>query len=231
MNQRIQEHVPNRDLEQHFKKAKEDGLCISSVACCHELWTLVVDAGTGFSAQVYMLSSLDFLPSQWIASCWDEGFNITAVAGSFEGFSLVVMSRGTPYTHQTYKVSKVFPVQWIRRKWAKSYYVTSVAHSNMRWAIVMSRNAGFVYQSIELDFRHPSEGHLKWACGGLGLKVTAVAATPDRIAAVLSRSKQNADFGFQRVWTPSTGFNIARVRECWANNKYITGIAYGRTLT
>lgn len=64
------------------------------------------------------------------------------------------------------QVSKVFPIQWIRRKWAKSYYVTSVAHSNMRWAIVMSRNAGFVYQSIELDFRHPSEGHLKWACGG-----------------------------------------------------------------
>ena len=52
MNQRIQEYVPNRDLEQLFKKAKEDGLCISSVACCHELWTLVVDAGTGFSAQV-----------------------------------------------------------------------------------------------------------------------------------------------------------------------------------
>lgn len=56
------------------------------------------------AVQVYKLSNLDFLPSQWIASRWDEGFNITAVAGSSEGSSLAVMSRGTPYTHQTYKV-------------------------------------------------------------------------------------------------------------------------------
>ncbi len=54
--------------------------------------------------QVYNLSSLDFLPSQWITSRWSKGFNITAVAGSAEGSSLVVMSKGTPYTHQTHKV-------------------------------------------------------------------------------------------------------------------------------
>ena len=52
MNQRLHECVTNTDLEQHFKKAKGDGLYISCVTCYPELWTLVVDAGTGFSAQV-----------------------------------------------------------------------------------------------------------------------------------------------------------------------------------
>lgn len=36
---------------------------------------------------------------------WEEGYYITAMAGSATGSSLVVMSKGTPYTQQSYKVS------------------------------------------------------------------------------------------------------------------------------
>lgn len=36
---------------------------------------------------------------------WEEGFYITAMAGSMSSASLVVMSKGTPYTQQSYKVS------------------------------------------------------------------------------------------------------------------------------
>jgi hypothetical protein len=39
-------------VDQHVEKGNDDGLYISSVACCHELWALIMDAGTGFSAQV-----------------------------------------------------------------------------------------------------------------------------------------------------------------------------------
>ena len=34
---------------------------------------------------------------------WEEGYYITAMAGSMSGSSLVVMSKGTPYTQQSYK--------------------------------------------------------------------------------------------------------------------------------
>lgn len=43
-------------LSQHIEKGNEDGLFISSVACCSSLWALIMDAGTGFTAQVYELS-------------------------------------------------------------------------------------------------------------------------------------------------------------------------------
>ena len=33
---------------------------MSSVACCQELWALIMDAGTGFSAQVHILSNSSF---------------------------------------------------------------------------------------------------------------------------------------------------------------------------
>lgn len=43
-------------LAQHIEKGTEDGLFISCVASCQNLWALIMDAGTGFSSQVYELS-------------------------------------------------------------------------------------------------------------------------------------------------------------------------------
>lgn len=57
-----------------------------------------------WAMQVYELSSMHFLPKDWIMERWEEGFYITAMAGSAGGSSLVVMSKGTPYTQQSYKV-------------------------------------------------------------------------------------------------------------------------------
>lgn len=39
-----------------MEKGNDDGLFISSVACCQELWALIMDAGTGFNAQASVVS-------------------------------------------------------------------------------------------------------------------------------------------------------------------------------
>jgi len=49
-------NVADIRLPQHIEKGNEDGLFISSVASCTNLWALIMDAGTGFTAQVYELS-------------------------------------------------------------------------------------------------------------------------------------------------------------------------------
>ena len=51
---------------------------------------------------MYELSQ-QFLPKDWIMEKWEEGYYITAMAGSTASASLVVMSKGTPYTQQSYK--------------------------------------------------------------------------------------------------------------------------------
>lgn len=43
---------------QHIKKGNADGLFISSVAAPINIWALVMDAGTGFTSQVYELSPI-----------------------------------------------------------------------------------------------------------------------------------------------------------------------------
>ncbi|CAL5222850.1 g5275 [Coccomyxa viridis] len=135
------------------------------------------------------------------------------------------MSKGTPYTDQTYKVSKSFPIKWISNNCTIGWYITSMAYFQGKWVIVMSKNAGFVDQYVELDFQHPSEGYLKWATGGLGYQITAVAATPKKNAAVLSIPRQQATHNLQDIKT-SLQFPSASI-----NKQYIAGIAYGRTVS
>ena len=66
-----------------------------------------------------------------------------------------------------WQVSDSFPFKWINKKWKEGFYVTSMATSHTRWAVVMSRNAGFIDQCVELDFQYPSEGiHRRWDAGG-----------------------------------------------------------------
>ncbi|GER52110.1 casein kinase I [Striga asiatica] len=183
IKQRYHYNVTDARLSQHIDKGTEDGLFISCVASCQNVWALIMDAGTGFTGQVYELSP-SFLHKEWIMEQWENNYYISAVGGAANGSSLVVMSKGTQYAQQSYKVSDSFPFKWINKKWKEGFYVTSMATSRSRWAVVMSRTAGFSDQVVELDFLYPSEGiHRRW---DKGYRITATAATNDQAAFVLS---------------------------------------------
>ena len=49
-------NVVDMTIAQHIQKGNEDGLFISNMACCSDLWTLILDAGSGFTSQVNKLS-------------------------------------------------------------------------------------------------------------------------------------------------------------------------------
>ena len=227
MKQRYHYNVATARVRQHVEKGNLDGLFISCVACMQELWAIIMDAGTGYSSQVYEIGTM-FLPKDWIMEKWEEGYYITCMAGSAIGGSLVVMSKGTSYTQQSYKVSDSFPFKWINKKWKEGFYVTSMATSSQRWAVVMSRNAGFIDQCVELDFQYPSEGiHRRWDSG---FRITACAATPDQAAFVLSCPRRRPMDETQETLRTSP-FPSKHVKEKWAKNLYIAGVAYGRTVS
>ncbi|KAL2338033.1 hypothetical protein Fmac_012479 [Flemingia macrophylla] len=227
MKQRYHYNVSDGRLSQHIEKGNEDGLYISSVASCQNVWALIMDAGTGFTAQVYELSPL-FLHKEWIMEHWEKNYYISAIAGAANGSSLVVMSKGTQYMQQSYKVSDSFPFKWINKKWREGFYVTSMATSGTRWGVVMSRGAGFSDQVVELDFLYPSEGiHKRWDCG---YRITATAATLDQAAFVLSVPRRKPLDETQETLRTSA-FPSTHVKEKWAKNLYIASICYGRTVS
>ncbi|XP_011626734.1 casein kinase 1-like protein HD16 isoform X2 [Amborella trichopoda] len=227
MKQRYHYNVADGRLAQHIEKGNEDGLFISSVASCTNLWALIMDAGTGFTAQAYELSNC-FLHKEWIMEQWEKNYYISAIAGANNGSSLVVMSKGTQYAQQSYKVSDTFPFKWINKKWREGFFVTSMATAGSRWGVVMSRNAGFTDQVVELDFLYPSEGiHRRWDSG---YRITATAATWDQAAFVLSvPRKKPADETQETLRT--SAFPSTHVKEKWAKNLYIASVCYGRTVS
>ncbi|KAG0602452.1 hypothetical protein M758_10G015500 [Ceratodon purpureus] len=227
MKQRYHYNVADSRLTQHVEKGNEDGLYISSVASCTNLWALIMDAGTGFTAQVYELSHV-FLHKEWIMEQWEKNFYISAIAGANNGSSLVVMSKGTSYTQQSYKVSDSFPFKWINKKWREGFYVTSMATAGSRWGVVMSRNAGFSDQVVELDFLYPSEGiHRRWDSG---YRITSTAATWDQAAFVLSVPRRKPADETQETLRTSA-FPSTHVKEKWSKNLYIAAVSYGRTVS
>ncbi|XP_076895196.1 casein kinase 1-like protein HD16 isoform X2 [Bidens hawaiensis] len=227
MKQRYHYNVAEVRLAQHIQKGNEDGLLISSVASCSNLWAIIMDAGTGYTSQVYQLSPV-FLNKDWIMEQWDKNYYISAIAGSNSGSSLVVMSKGTPYLQQSYKVSESFPFKWINKKWKEGFHVTAMGTAGNKWAIVMSRGAGFSEQVVELDFLYPSEGiHKRWEAG---YRITATAATWDQSAFVLSVPRRKPTDETQETLRTS-GFPSTHVKEKWAKNLYIASMCYGRTVS
>ncbi|KAG6475239.1 casein kinase 1-like protein HD16 [Zingiber officinale] len=227
MKQRYHYNVADARLSQHVERGNEDGLLISCVASCSNLWALIMDAGTAFTSQVYELSPF-FLHKEWIMDQWEKNYYITSLAGANNGSSLVVMSKGTQYTQQSYKVSESFPFKWIRKKWKEGFHVTSMATAGSRWGIVMSRNAGFTEQVVELDFLYPSEGvHRRWDSG---YRITSMAATWDQAALILSVPKRKPSDETQETLRTSA-FPSAHVKDKWGKNLYLASICYGRTVS
>ncbi|CAA0837516.1 Protein kinase family protein [Striga hermonthica] len=226
MKQRYHYNVADSRLRQHVEKGNEDGLYISCVASAANLWALIMDAGTGFSSQVYELSAV-FLHKDWIMEQWENNYYISSIAGAANGSSLVVMSKGTPYTQQSYKVSESFPFKWINKKWKEGFHVTSMTTAGSRWGVVMSRNSGYSEQVVELDFLYPSEGiHRRWESG---YRITAMAATTDQAAFILSIPRRKMMDETQETLRTSA-FPSTHVKEKWSKNLYIASICYGRTV-
>ncbi|XVF88512.1 hypothetical protein PTKIN_Ptkin19aG0056700 [Pterospermum kingtungense] len=216
MKQRYHYNVMDARLHQHVEKGKEDGLYISCVSSSLNLWAVVMDAGTGFTSQ------------EWIMEQWDKNYYITSVAGACNGSALVVMSKGTPYTQQSYKVSDVFPFKWINKKWKEGFSVTSMTTAGNKWGIIMSRNAGYPSQVVELDFLYPSEGiHRRWE---KGYRITSAAATEDQAAFILSTPKRKSQDIMQETLRTSA-FPSTHVKDKWLKNLYISSICYGRTVS
>ncbi|XP_057508947.1 casein kinase 1-like protein HD16 isoform X2 [Actinidia eriantha] len=227
MKQRYHYNLADGKLAQHVEKGNADGLLISCVASCSNLWALIMDAGTGFTSQVYELSPF-FLHKEWIMEQWEKSYYISSIAGANNGSSLVVMSKGTQYSQQSYKVSDSFPFKWINKKWREGFHVTSMATAGNRWAVVMSRNAGFSDQVVELDFLYPSEGiHRRW---NTGYRITSTAATRDQTALILSVPRRKPGAETQETLRTSQ-FPGTHVKEKWVNNLYLSCLCYGRTVS
>lgn len=147
MGCRYHYNVADDRLAQHIDKGNEDGLFISSVACCSSLWALIMDAGTGFSDQVYKLSpcflhkvsylllNVINLEAYLINLCcgYPHLLCYVCLTGSDMGQLLLIRSLVNP-------LSSVWVQEWIMEQWETNYYISALAgSSNGSSLVVMSK--------------------------------------------------------------------------------------------
>ncbi|KAI4381900.1 hypothetical protein MLD38_007922 [Melastoma candidum] len=170
---------------------------------------LIMDAGTGFTSQVYQLSPF-FLHKEWIMEKWDKNYYISAVSGATNRSSLVVMSKGTQYLQQSYKVSDARDL--LLSFFKEQFTLLSAVAKPMKEKCCISGC---------WDFLYPSEGiHKRW---DYGYCITATAATWDQAAFVLSVPRRRPSDETQET-LQSSAFPSTHVKEKWAKNLYITSI-------
>ena len=63
----------------------------------------------------------------WHCGIIEQLTGVHVAAGSTNMQALVVMSKGTKFTQQSYKVSDSFPYEWIKKKWKESFSITAMA--------------------------------------------------------------------------------------------------------
>ena len=241
--------VPKEHVASRLADAASQGLHVSCASCRRaagrDLRTLVLDAGTGFSEQVWYLSEPEFLgtslPQEWIVERWENGYHITSLAGSASGAALVVMSTGTPYTQQCYKVSDEFPFGWVEEQWKQGCHVTSMATlgegpriGSTIWAVVVSRNADFVEQVVEVDCGLSSDEGVRrrWDAGAF---ITAASASPDMAAFALSVPRRRfgqlaasyGDGAQAAIVARSSAALAAQLPARWAQGMGVVALAYG----
>ncbi|GMN50507.1 hypothetical protein TIFTF001_019656 [Ficus carica] len=257
MKQRYHYNVVDSRLQQHVDKGRDDGLYISSVASSLSMWALVMDAGTGFSAQVFELSPI-FLHKEWIMEQWDKNYYITSIAGANNGSALVLrpcwfwtwengaskelfknLIEDLPISSDVMDCLLLddritlfsFPSCLMSLTFAFALAVArctlySTVLQSSKWGIVMSRNAGYSSQVVELDFLYPSEGiHKRWESG---YRITSTAATADQAAFILSVPKRKLPDVAQETLRTSA-FPATHVKDKWSKNLYIAALCYGRT--
>jgi hypothetical protein len=245
--QRYHSHVSAENVPNHCAKVWADGLWISAVATCEDggkgtaQYTFVADSAPRWGVDMALRpaeqrvhlsrnsGSSNGLPTAWIATQWNMGYIITAVAGQASGDSLVVMTRipGAHSYEQRYRLHDGYPFEWMVAKRAAGFSVTSMAAFGGCFLVVVSRlpgSASSSTQALEMDFCYPSEPiHQLW---NTGMRLRLIAANKDCCSAVLEAG--NLSENVERK--PGTTFPSAVVKKHWEKNSYLVSMTYGRVL-
>lgn len=130
----------------------------------------------------------EFPSKSFIEQGWSRNLCITSIAGlPSEHKCMVVMSSGTDYHRQSYKVADSLPFDWIRKKWDIGFKVVTAACCMGTWCVVMALTDLYSEQVVETDYQYPSEAiHLRW---NEGYRITSVASTQHQTAVIMSRYK------------------------------------------
>lgn len=97
------------------------------------------------SGQTFTWSSSWSTITETIKENWDKGYDITDFDYG-DGMYRVLMSKGTGWGSQAYRIGKTFPKEKVSDLWDKDYQITNVLYDGEDWVVVMTKDTGITTQ-------------------------------------------------------------------------------------
>lgn len=132
----------------------------------------------------------------------------------------IVMSKGHPYSSQSYKRDAEWPREWIKEKWDDDGRITDLSYGSGEWVVTTSENSGLTVQSWKTNATWPSDWvQEKW---DEDYHITDV-TYGNEWALIVSKNT-----GFSRqIWKKSEDWPREWVKSKWEADYKITSMDYG----
>ncbi|KAG8460166.1 hypothetical protein KFE25_014311 [Diacronema lutheri] len=146
--QTVSHQTSLEDLKRFIKEYWNKGYYVTSLARDAVGWGIVVTKFQPYHAyykQSYCVSCM--IPINWIKQKWQRDFFITCCAFSDEPqlASVVIMSKGEPYSSQKVEVDFKYPSEVIHKHWDAGYIITNVASWQDQNVFVLSKPKGSTF--------------------------------------------------------------------------------------
>ncbi|MEM6769887.1 MAG: hypothetical protein AAF597_04795, partial [Bacteroidota bacterium] len=132
----------------------------------------------------------------------------------------VIMSKGHPYSRQSYTRDPNWPRDWIKERWNENGRITDLSYGDGKWNVTTSENTGLTVQSWKTNDVWPSDWvKEKWDDGFYITEVTY----GDEWAVVASKNSAYT----QQTWKKNPTWPRDWIKEKWDEGYKITSMDYG----
>lgn len=186
---------------------------------------VVTSKGSGLSSQTWFTSgSNGSLRDVDIKNHWNYDRYITSAAHTSNGW-FIAMSKGVPWTNQSYKLSSQWPDDFVHEKKDDGYMITSLASSNSSWFVVVTKGTGYTDQQICAAPWNSLKDWIKtwW---DKDYYITSIAGQNGMYTIVMSKGS-GVKYTAQSCFSATTTADLKKqIKEYWDNGYNITALEY-----
>lgn len=187
---------------------------------------LVTSQGSGLSSQTWFTSgSQGEMRTNDIKNHWNYGRYITSAAHTSNGW-FIAMSKGMPWTNQSYQTSTTWPDSYVQGQKKQGYMITSMAASDSGWLVVTSEGSNITDQQI---CSAPWSSLSGWIKGwwDKNYYITSIACQNSLWTVVMSKGS-GVKYTAQSYFTSTTTSDLGKkIKEKWDDGYRITAMEYG----
>lgn len=206
-------------------------LCFMAFVCCFlnsnaQVTAIVATKDSGLSSQTWFTTGKNGdMRENDIKNHWNYDRYITAAGYTSNGW-FIAMSKGVPWTNQSYRTSSQWPDSYVHEQKDKGYMITSLASSNTRWLVVTSQGTGISDQQI---CSAPWSSLKEWIKGwwDKDYYITCIACQNSLWTVVMSKGTGIKYTTQSYFGADSTSELKKKIKEKWDEGYLITALEYG----